>query len=143
MGTNLEEMFLEIWSTAQPDLPVPVPQYRFHPKRRWRMDWAWPRYRVAVEIDGAGGGGYGRTIKCQVCGALVRARTKGGGTGKPLYVPYPSHAKGADMQRNAEKQNAAVLLGWSVFRFTSSMLREHPKQCADMVAKAIYLNDKE
>lgn len=33
-------------------LPAPVREYRFHPKRRWRFDFAWPRYRIAVEIDG-------------------------------------------------------------------------------------------
>ena len=33
-------------------LPVPAREYRFHPRRRWRFDFAWPRYKVAVEIDG-------------------------------------------------------------------------------------------
>lgn len=33
-------------------LPAPVREYRFHPTRRWRFDFAWPRERVAVEIDG-------------------------------------------------------------------------------------------
>jgi very-short-patch-repair endonuclease len=34
-------------------LPDPVPEYRFHPIRRWRFDLAWPTAKVAVEIDGA------------------------------------------------------------------------------------------
>lgn len=29
-----------------------VAEYRFHPKRRWRFDWAWPDARVALEIEG-------------------------------------------------------------------------------------------
>lgn len=33
-------------------LPAPSREYRFHPRRRWRFDFAWPRYKVAVEIDG-------------------------------------------------------------------------------------------
>lgn len=33
-------------------LPEPVPEYRFHPQRKWRMDYAWPMHRIAVEIDG-------------------------------------------------------------------------------------------
>ena len=33
-------------------LPEPVPEYRFHPARRWRADYAWPLQRVLVEIDG-------------------------------------------------------------------------------------------
>jgi very-short-patch-repair endonuclease len=27
-------------------------QYRFHPKRRWVFDFAWPEQRLAVEIEG-------------------------------------------------------------------------------------------
>jgi very-short-patch-repair endonuclease len=27
-------------------------EYRFHPERRWRFDFAWPKAKVAVEVDG-------------------------------------------------------------------------------------------
>ena len=27
-------------------------EYRFHPRRRWRFDFAWPSVKIAVEIDG-------------------------------------------------------------------------------------------
>ena len=27
-------------------------EYRFHPVRRWRFDFAWPFHMVAVEVDG-------------------------------------------------------------------------------------------
>ena len=33
-------------------LPAPAREYRLHPRRRWRFDFAWPRYKVAVEVDG-------------------------------------------------------------------------------------------
>ena len=33
-------------------LPEPVREYRFHPERQWRFDFAWPLYKVAVEVDG-------------------------------------------------------------------------------------------
>ncbi len=33
-------------------LPEPVPEYRFHATRRWRLDWAWPDQRLAVEQEG-------------------------------------------------------------------------------------------
>jgi hypothetical protein len=33
-------------------LPVPVPEFRFHPSRRWRFDWAWPAHRLALEVEG-------------------------------------------------------------------------------------------
>jgi very-short-patch-repair endonuclease len=33
-------------------LPSPAREYRFHPRRRWRFDFAWPCYKIAMEIDG-------------------------------------------------------------------------------------------
>jgi len=33
-------------------LPVPVPEYRFHPARKWRADYAWPMHLIIVEIEG-------------------------------------------------------------------------------------------
>jgi very-short-patch-repair endonuclease len=36
----------------QYDLPEPVAEFRFHPERRWRFDWAFPERKIAVEIDG-------------------------------------------------------------------------------------------
>ncbi len=58
--STLEKKFLEIWKrrglVGGPDwvapLPKPVREYKFHPVRKWRFDFAWPAYRVAVEIDG-------------------------------------------------------------------------------------------
>lgn len=37
---------------AKHGLPLPTPEYRFHPTRRWRMDYAWPEHRVALEVEG-------------------------------------------------------------------------------------------
>lgn len=33
-------------------LPRPTTEFRFHPKRRWRFDLAWPELMCAVEIEG-------------------------------------------------------------------------------------------
>jgi very-short-patch-repair endonuclease len=33
-------------------LPVPVAEYKFHPTRRWRMDFAWVDRKLALEIQG-------------------------------------------------------------------------------------------
>ena len=46
-------------------------EYRFHPVRRWRCDFAWPGRRLAVEIEGAvwtqgrhtRGSGFGRDME--------------------------------------------------------------------------------
>lgn len=34
-------------------LPEPVREYRFHPPRRWRFDFAWPDRMLALEVEGA------------------------------------------------------------------------------------------
>lgn len=36
----------------QNGLPEPVPEFRFDPVRRWRIDWAFVDQRVALEIEG-------------------------------------------------------------------------------------------
>lgn len=33
-------------------LPLPIPEYRFHPTRKWRFDFSWPDHLVALEVDG-------------------------------------------------------------------------------------------
>lgn len=74
-------------------LPTPVSEHKFHPKRRWRFDYAWPDKLTAVEIDGG----------------IWR---KGGG----------AHSRPSNILRDMEKINAAVLLGWRVLRFTPDRL---------------------
>jgi hypothetical protein len=34
------------------DLPEPKREYVFHPRRKWRFDFAWPVYRIALEVNG-------------------------------------------------------------------------------------------
>lgn len=33
-------------------LPAPVGEYKFHPDRRWRFDWAFVHQRLALEVQG-------------------------------------------------------------------------------------------
>lgn len=35
------------------NLPPPVPEYKFHPTRRWRLDLAYPGTLFGIEVDGA------------------------------------------------------------------------------------------
>lgn len=30
----------------------PVKEFRFHPKRRWKFDYAWPKKKIALEYEG-------------------------------------------------------------------------------------------
>lgn len=34
-------------------IPEPKSEFRFHPVRKWRFDYAWPDKLIAVEIEGA------------------------------------------------------------------------------------------
>ena len=44
------------------NIPRPVPEFRFHPIRKFRLDFAWPEYKVGLEVDGGvwSGGAHGR-----------------------------------------------------------------------------------
>lgn len=45
----LESLFAE----QARSLPVqPEREYRFHPERRWRLDFAWVEEKIALEIEG-------------------------------------------------------------------------------------------
>jgi len=52
MKTSPLEAEMEIHIRAA-KLPPPVREFRFHPTRKWRFDFAWPDCRIALEIDGA------------------------------------------------------------------------------------------
>lgn len=43
------------------------------------------------------------------------------------------HTSGTGMIRDREKQNAAVLQGWRILRFTSTQLKDNPQYCIDCV----------
>ncbi len=33
-------------------IPPPVAEYKFHPTRRWKFDYAWPSLFIAIEVEG-------------------------------------------------------------------------------------------
>ena len=76
-------------------LPEPVPEYKFHPTRKWRFDWAWPstHHKVALEIQGA---------------IFVQGR----------------HVRGAAMLKEFEKLNAAATLGWRILYATPKQVAD-------------------
>ena len=56
-GSGLESHLAQ--SMRSGGLPEPEREYRFHPTRRWRLDFAWPSAMLAVEVEGGvyrGGG---------------------------------------------------------------------------------------
>ncbi len=50
VGSQLEAAFAQ--QLVMLGWPPPVREYVFHPTRRWRLDFAWPKALVAVEVEG-------------------------------------------------------------------------------------------
>jgi very-short-patch-repair endonuclease len=50
MSALEDTLLLQITATG---LPRPEREYRFHPTRKWRFDFAWPAQKVAAEVEGA------------------------------------------------------------------------------------------
>lgn len=68
-------------------------EFRFHPARRWRFDYAVPSIQLAVEYNGHGQTGHKNHV---------------GGHGSIVGISH-----------DAEKLNAAQLLGWKIIQFTA------------------------
>lgn len=83
---DLELRFLDLWNRFGIQGLAPVRQYKFHPVRKWRFDFAWPDDRLAVEVHGG-------------------TFSQGG------------HSRGSGQEKDFEKSNAAVVLGWRLLLF--------------------------
>lgn len=96
--TLAETMALQL---AQSGVPPYETEVIFHPRRRWRFDFAWPALKVALEVEG---GIWGRSKQkpCPVCGATEKG----------------AHGRGTGIERDAEKYSEAAILGWCVIRAT-------------------------
>lgn len=69
-------------------------EYRFAPPRKWRMDFAWPDWKVAVEIEGL------------------------------RYDGKARHQTAKGFVGDAEKYEAALRLGWKVYRVPGPWIAE-------------------
>jgi very-short-patch-repair endonuclease len=80
-------------------LPIPITEYRFHPTRRWRFDWAFPQAKLAVEQEG---------------GIWIKGKSGRGG----------AHSLPTNILRDMEKSNEAAILGWRILRFTPQQVEK-------------------
>lgn len=96
--SDLEDLLLAQIHAAE--LPEPVRELRFHPPRKWRLDFSWPDKKVAVEVEGG-----------------LYARRKDGSIGG-------GHQSPSGFANNIEKYNALALDGWLLLRFTRAMIED-------------------
>lgn len=75
-------------------LPKPEEEYRFHPERRWRFDFAYPERMIAIECEGG------------------------------TWKKKARHTTGTGFRDDCYKYNNAAILGWFVLRFTSDMIND-------------------
>ncbi len=71
-------------------LPDPVAEFRFHPTRRWRVDFCWVDFLVVLELEGL---------------------SRYGGPGR--------HQRTNGFVKDIEKYNALCLMGYTLIRATS------------------------
>lgn len=91
--SHLEEQMLSLLKSSKLEFGM-VREYKFHPIRKWRLDFAWPDKKIGIEVHG------------------------GVWSGK-----FGGHTSGAGRIRDMEKMNEAVILGWSVIEVTSVHLK--------------------
>lgn len=86
-------------------------QHRFHPTRKWLLDFAHVDTKVGIEIDG----------------------------GEFMYVAgqIGAHSRGAQMAYDYEKRNEAIMLGWVVVQLTGQMVNRHGREWAKRVKELI------
>lgn len=73
-------------------LPEPISEYRFHPVRKWRIDWAWPEIKLAIELEGG------------------------------VWTSHSRHTRGSGFVKDMEKYNAMTELGWHLLRYEPSRI---------------------
>ena len=98
--SDAEELLAEQLRLAS--TTVPTREFQFHPTRKWRFDFAWPAYKIAVEVEG------GIYPMKQADGTMRVGR----------------HGTAKTFELDAEKYNAAAILGWCVLRVTEKMVKD-------------------
>jgi very-short-patch-repair endonuclease len=91
-GSVLERRWQMWWNALTPHIPL-VAEYRFHPTRKWRFDFAHVKSKVAIELEGG-------------------------------VYSFGRHQRAAGFLEDMDKYNAALELGWRVFRYGTGQVGE-------------------
>ncbi len=128
--SDLEVSFMRAWKLISGDYPYPKRQHYFHPRRKWRFDFAWEAERVAVEVEG---GVFSVPVTCDSCGRHVHRKNKRTERMERVYAAMGRHTRGAGFHDDCDKYNAAAVLGWRVLRYTAKHLTDSPVQMVEQI----------
>lgn len=107
--SELESKFLAYWGEYGLKERAPVPQWKFHSRRKWRIDFAWPSIKVGVELHGG------------------------------EFMKKSGHTTGLGLAKDCEKMRHAQLNGWILLPFTGNEINSDPEQKIKEVIEAINL----
>src|SRR5262245_18906352 len=93
MSSDLERAFETNW--RQLGGPELVPEYKFHPGRRYKLDFAIPGIRVGIEVEGG-------------------IWLDGGGR----------HNRAEGFIKDCRKYNFLASMGWTVFRLPEPLIND-------------------
>lgn len=79
-------------------LPTPEIEFRFHPQRKWRFDFAWPDYSMHNGMRG------------EPCPGSLALEVDGG-----IWISG-GHNRGAQIKKTWEKENEAQIIGWTILK---------------------------
>ena len=122
----LERAFLTQWKQLAPDYPEPEYNYKFHPDRKWELDFAWPKtckasWRNGVVQDKS------LVPSWKSVAVELHGGTWSGGR----------HVRGKGFRDDRTKMNAATAMGWRVFEVTGDMLSDDPVGCIQLIKEAL------
>jgi hypothetical protein len=96
--SKLEDDFAQQVKLAQ--LPEPERDFKFHPKRKWRLDFAWPHLPFV--------GARTKWIAVEIQGGIYR---------------QGHHSRGRGQEDDYEKWAEAVKMGWIVLAFGPKQIK--------------------
>lgn len=96
----IERFYWEVKASGLPELEK---ELRFHPTRKWRIDYGYSDLKIGLEYEG---GTYGIGKVCRACGGRQPGR----------------HATGAGHLADCEKYNEAALAGWLLLRVNNKSI---------------------
>ena len=91
-NTLRDKTFLQLCKVH--GLKEPEREFKFHPKRRWRFDFAFPLEKIAIEVQGG------------------------------IFMKKSGHNSGIGILQDYEKYNNAVISGWRVLQINSPDLNK-------------------